>query len=94
MKYLVFWEFCPEDLDRVIEKSVKHAEVTKKNPGKYPEYILPPHSISGQMKGFTVVEATPEQMVNGVLYWHPELKLKYMPIIESAKFMEQHLKSK
>ena len=46
------------------------------------------------LKGFSVVEATPEQIVNGVLYWHPELKLKYMPIIESAKFIEQHLRSK
>lgn len=94
MKYLAFWEFCPEDLDKVIEKSVKSREEMKKSPGKFPEYIVPPHSIGGQMKGFSVVEATPEQIVNGVLYWHPELKIKYLPIIEASEFIEQRLKSK
>jgi hypothetical protein len=41
-----------------------------------------------------VVEATSEQTVNGILYWYPELKLKYMPIYESAKITEQYMKSK
>ncbi|MGD2200909.1 MAG: hypothetical protein PVJ38_04670 [Candidatus Bathyarchaeota archaeon] len=70
------------------------SELMEKYPGKYPEYLVPPHSIGGQMKGFSMVEATPDQIVNGVLYWHPELKLKYMPIIEGVKFVEQRLKSK
>ena len=94
MKYIVFWEFSPEDMDKVVEKSVKAQEDAKKNPGKYPEYIFPPHAIGGQPKGFSLVEATPEQIVTGVTYWRPELKVKYMPIIESAKFIEQHMKSK
>ena len=94
MKYIVFWEFCPEDLDKVAKKFVELPEMRKKNPGKYPEYIFPPHTIGGQPKGFSVVEATPEQIVTGVSYWRPELKLKYMPIIESAKFIEHYMKSK
>jgi hypothetical protein len=94
LKYIVFWEFSPEEMDKVTEKSVKHQEEMKKNPGKYPEYLFPPHTIGGQTKGFSVVEATSDQIVNGVMYWRPELKLKYMPIIESAKSIEQYLKSK
>jgi hypothetical protein len=94
LKYIVFWEFCPEDMDKVIKKTVNIQQEAEKNPGKYPEYIFPPHSIGGQTKGFSVVEATPEQTVNGILYWHPELKLKYMPIYETAKITEQYMKSK
>ena len=94
MKYIVFWEFSSEDMDKVIEKSIKVQKEAEKNPEKYPEYIFPPHTIGGQPKGFSVVEATPEQIVTGVSYWRPELKLKYMPIIESAKFIEHYMKSK
>jgi len=94
LKYIVFWDFHPEDMDKVIKKTVNMLQEAKKNPGKYPEYIFPPHSIGGQTKGFSVVEATPEQTVNGILYWHPELKLKYMPIYETAKITEQYMKSK
>ena len=94
MKYIVFWEFSSEDMGKVIEKSIKAQKEAEANPGKYPEYIFPPHSISGQPKGFSVVKATPEQIVTGVNYWSPELKLKYMPIIESAKFIEHYMKSK
>jgi hypothetical protein len=79
---------------KVIEKSVKAQKIGEKNPGKFPEYIMPPHTIGGQTKGFSVVEAEPDQIVNGVLFWHPELKIKYMPIIESSKFIEKYLKSK
>ena len=94
MKYIVFWEFCPEDLDKVMQKSVKAQKEAVENPDKYSKYLLPPHSIGAQSKGFSVVEGTPEQIVNGVLFWSPEMKLKYMPIIESAKFIEQYMKTK
>jgi hypothetical protein len=94
MKYIVFWEFSPEDLDKVIEKQLKVPEVGKKNPGMFAETIFPPHSIGGQRKGFTVVEATPEQIVNGTFYWGPELKMKFMPIVDSATIIELYKKSK
>ena len=94
MKYIVFWEFCPEDMDKVIESSLKAQKESEKNPEKFAKYIMTPQSIGGQTKGFSVVEATPEQMVNSVLHWHPELKMKYMPIVDTAKFIEQYMKSK
>lgn len=94
MKYLEFFEYSPEDLDKLIDKNVKLGELRKNNPGKYPEHLFPSHHIAGQTKGFTVIEATSEQIANGVVYWYPELKLKFMPIIETTKFIEQYLKSK
>ncbi len=94
MKYIVFWEFRPEDLDKVIELSMKEQKEIEKNPEKFGKYIMTPQSIGGQMKGFSVVEATPEQMVLSVLHWGPEVKMKYMPIVDAAKFIAQYMKSK
>jgi len=40
MKYLEFFEYSPEDLDKLIDKNVKLGELRKKNPGKYPEHFF------------------------------------------------------
>jgi len=64
MKYVVFWEFCPEDFDKVIEKYRKYIEEVGKFPDKYPEVLFPSHSMAGETKGFQVVEATSNQMTN------------------------------
>jgi hypothetical protein len=94
VKYLVYWEFCPENLEKVIKKFVEYQKEHEKNPGKYQEYLYPPHAFAGQTKGFSIVEATPEQINNVGIYWTPLLTFKYKPIGESAKFIEQYMKSK
>jgi len=94
MKYLTFWEFCPEELDKAAKKFVEYQKELEKNPEKYPTYVFPPHAFVGQTKGFSVVEATPEQINNYTIYWTPFLKLKYMPIVQSSEFVGQYMKSK
>ncbi len=94
MRYLEFFEYSAEDLEKLMEKNVKMTEMRKKDPSQYPEYLFPPHNIGGEMKGFSVVEATPEQIMRGVNYWLPELRLKFMPIFENARFIEEYVKSK
>jgi len=94
MKYLTFWEFCSEDMDKVIKKFVEYQKELEKNPGKYQKYIYPPHAFGGETKGFSIVEATPEQMAENTFYWTPLLKMTYKPIMESAKIVEQYLKSR
>ena len=94
MKYLVYWEFCPENLEKVIKKFVEYQKEHEKNPGKYQEYLYPPQAFAGQTKGFSIVEATPEQINNVAMYWTPLLTFKYKPIGDSAKFVEQYMKSK
>jgi len=92
MKYILFWEFCPSDLDKVIEKSVKRTKMREKNPEKYLKTLFPSHSIGGQCKGFSVVEATPEQVRDYVLYSLPELQVNFKPLFESAKMIEDYQK--
>ncbi|MCK4953573.1 hypothetical protein KAS14_07295 [Candidatus Bathyarchaeota archaeon] len=94
MKYIVFWEFKPEDLDKLIELDRQHEGNRKKFPNKYSKVLFPSHGMSGETKGFTIVETTPEKIINSTLFFMPVMKLKYVPIIESAKIMEQYLKSK
>ncbi len=92
MKYIFFWEFCPENLGKVIEKTKKHNEKMAKNPEKYATTLYPSHSLGGQTKGFAIVEATPEQCRKTIMHYLPELKGKFMPIFEAGKLIEEYKK--
>lgn len=93
MKYLVKWEYCAEDLDKVVKKSLKAQEIAEKEPDRFGSYLYPPHHL-GQYNGFSVVESTPEQIINAYRYWQPEMKIKFKPISDTAKMIETYLKSK
>ena len=93
MKYIVFWEFCPEDMDKAAKKFVEYMQEHEKKPEKYQKYLYPPQFI-GQTNGVSLVEGTPEQINNVMIYWTPLLKMKYKPIREAAKYVEQYMKSK
>ena len=94
MKYILFWEFCPEDNDKVIEMYLALGKEVEKHPDKYPKTIFPSHSMAGKTKGFEIVEATSEQMTHAIIYWMGLLALKFVPILAAAKIVEKYLKSK
>lgn len=89
-KYILFWEYCPEDLEKVIAKSLKSQEAVKKNPEKYATYLFPPHHL-GYCKGFTIIDVTdPQQITNAHVYWFPEMKLKYVPITSNDDMLKAY----
>jgi len=91
MNYIAFWEYCPEDFDKVIEKYKQRMKM----PEKFPKILFPPHGMGGEHKGFTLYEnVTPEQLINIVLHYRPEMKLKFVPILETAKVIELYQKMK
>lgn len=95
MNYIAFWEFKPEDLDKVIKKYKYAMAEREKGTGKFPKFLFPSHSIDGEYKGFAIYEdATPEQLMNVVLHFSPEEKVKFMPIFESTKLIEGYRKMK
>ena len=94
MKYIVFWEFCPEDFDKVLERYQAFFADGEKHPGKYPKTIFSSHSMAGETKGFEIVEATLEQMADDIGFFMGFIELKYVPILESVKLIESYLKSK
>jgi hypothetical protein len=94
MRYIVYWEFCLEDVDKVIDKNIEAAKIREKEPNRFATYIYPPQYI-GSGKGFSLVEVTdPAQFTNGNVYWFPELKLKFVPCDDVSKWIELYTKSK
>ena len=95
MNYIGFWEFRPEDFDKVIKKT-KYVWVDReKGSVRFPKVLFPPHGMGGEWKGFTIYEdATPEQLLNITLCYAPEEKVKFVPIFDSAKAMEHYLNMK
>ena len=94
MKYIVFWEFSPDDWEKIVPKFQEYMKDHEENPGKYQEYLLGGHAFAGQTKGFSVVEATPEQISNVFLFWRSLLHLKYVPIEEITNIVGQYLETK
>ncbi|MEM2926022.1 MAG: hypothetical protein QXO94_00970 [Candidatus Bathyarchaeia archaeon] len=95
MKFVKFWEICPEDIDKGIPKFLKLLEEMKKVPNKYPKYLVPPHGIGEVFKGISIMEADNEdQLINYILAVTPEFKIKFVPLIESSKAIETFIKTK
>ena len=93
MKCIVYWEFRPEDVDKVIAKNIKSQEIREKEPNRFPEYLFPPQ-YTGRCKGFSIVEMTQEQFNNSQVYYFPEMSLKSVPIDDVSKWIELYTKSK
>jgi hypothetical protein len=93
VRYIVFWEFCPEDFDKVLAKNMLSAEMRQKEPERYGEYLLPPQEM-GYCKGFTISEATPEQVLNSRVFWFPEMKMKFVPCGDVSNWIEAYMKTK
>lgn len=93
MKYVCYWEMCPEDLDKVIPLFQKMRELRGK-PG-YPKELSPTYGFGGQLKGFTLYEVEdPQQITNHYLHYHPVLKMEWKPITEAADFVATYMKKK
>ena len=88
MKYIVFWEFKPEDGMKVSEIAQKLREAMKKNPEKYPKLLFPSHLMVGERKGFYVIEANAEQMMNTILFYRQTMKFKFVPIVKSSEMVK------
>lgn len=83
MKFIWFYEFDPEDAEKVSEKNKELDEKMRKYPEKYPRLH---HSyMTGRCKGFRIVEAeNEEQIIHLVMHFYPEEKWELMPILGGA----------
>ena len=95
MKYVAFWSICPEDWDKVIEKFRLAMAERAKGSDKFPKVLVENYAIAGQWRGFMLYEdATPEQLANVTLYYRPEVKFEFLPIMEATKVIEIYMKTK
>jgi len=83
MRFLVFWQYETEDLEKVIKKFKQLTKDREKNPKKYPKVISGPFLFNGESKGITVCDAEDdEQVLNLHLYHQPLLTLSFVPIVD------------
>lgn len=102
MKYLVVWEFAPEDRDTVIEKNTKFREKREKDPEKFIKPIFPPHSLgadfpqlSEKSRGITIIEADEEEkLIEFVQTLMPEMRITLVPITPTDKNIKFYQKIK
>ena len=93
MKYMMFWEFCPEDLDKIIPLFQKMEEI--RGTKGYPKAIMPVHTFVGQTSGFSLYEVDDTQeMTNLYFHYHPLLKMKWKPIEEATNTIATYMKLK
>ena len=94
MKYIVFWEFDTDNMEKIIETNVAYLKEHEKNPGKYQKYIFPAHYM-GNGKGFSVVEIEKqEQLVNTQIFFNNVMTLEHHPITDAGAWIEAYMKSK
>ena len=91
MKFIVFWEYDPNDIDAIIKKSPEWVKEQKAHPEKYAKWMRLQDGtaigfgILGQSKGFSLREVdNEEQMYNAMRFWNPLLRLSFYPIRQSV----------
>jgi hypothetical protein len=89
----VFWEFCPEDVDKVIAKQNDIQKKRGEEPERFGKYLFPSQH-TGRCKGFSIVDVTQEQMNNTQVFYFPEMSLKFVPINDVSKWIEEYKKAK
>ena len=95
MKYIVFWEYDPKELDKAVKKLKEFREEIKKSPEKYAKPISPIYTMSIGFKGFQLFEAdNSEQLARMVLHYRPEVKFEIVHITETKKTMTIYDESK
>jgi len=95
VKYLVHYEFNPEDFDKVIPLFQKMQELRQKGSNDYPKSLTPTYGIVGGTTGFFIAEVeNSTQMTNHYLHYHPIIQFTWEPIEESATVITAYMKKK
>jgi len=97
MRFIVFWEWDPDDWDTIVARRNKlrawrdqlpKAEREKRD--KQQRQLLPGHYIGGQSKGLTVIETDdPKRLAELWLSYYPEMRMKLVPIFPVEETIEQ-----
>jgi hypothetical protein len=81
MKYISYWEYCPEDARKVIEKFKKRSDLKIKT-------LYGPCHVGLETKGFTIFEAdSSEVLADYASYYIPVLSMKIYPINDSSQMV-------
>ena len=86
VKYILFVECKPENLDKWIKKTIQQSEERQKFPDKYPKLVMGNQFMGNITKAFVLYEVeNEEQIINHELFWTGILKMKWIPILDPTK---------
>jgi len=89
VKFLVHFEFCPDDLEMALE-NIK----LDKETDKHLKYLIPLQR-TGQGNCFTIIEITDlNQYRNAIKSYFPKIKVQYTPCNDIPEWVKQFMKSK
>jgi len=88
VKYIMFWELAPEDMQKALEKNTKALEEMEKDPEKYMKPIFVPHALLGDLpiqkekaRGFTIFESDDHKKILEFIHrFYPEFRATFVPI--------------
>lgn len=100
MKFVAFFEYSREDVDKLTPKFQKWQGALRKNPDKHIKPIFPPHFLStvtekGHSNGIAIFESdNEEKIIEYIMNYFPEMRLRIVPLLDAAKTTELYLKMK
>ncbi|UCD43924.1 MAG: hypothetical protein JSV27_07165 [Candidatus Bathyarchaeota archaeon] len=93
MKFVWFFEFNPEDAEKVSERNRALDMDIEKDPELFPK--LHPSHMMGLCKGFRIVEADSEELlIRLAIHLYPYENWEFQPIFEFAKVSQTWRKMK
>ena len=87
MRFMVYFEFAADDIHKAIKKYLEYEKEMEKAPEKYPKTILPNHVTLDKFGGYSLIEATAEQLGRQQNYFGSLIQYKYIPVLEGSKAM-------
>ena len=95
MDFIGYFEYKPEDFDKIIKLFRKAMEAREKDKEKFPKMVYGPVGMAGGWKGFTVYkDPTQKQMNSLVIHYMPYMTFKFISLTPASEMIEQYLKEK
>jgi hypothetical protein len=92
-KYIVFWEWDEEDTEKGILKSKEIDKLREEEQARarFPKSLGSSYVEQSPPRGFTLFEATEEQLENWKAFYGSVLKItKIQPIIHASEFIKEY----
>lgn len=90
MKFVAFWEYYPEDFDKLMKKNEEIRQDRLQHPDKYPQNLRlhddtgVAFGLIGLSKGFSLLEVDSVAQLRTVTHeYAPELRFTFVPIIQT-----------
>ena len=95
MKYLVFGEYDPEDMDAQFKKAKEYAVDKELHPDKYPKTSYPVHFMLNKPAIMAVWDTDNEDSIaNKIAFMLPEVRYQVIPLVDAKLFMDKYMKIK